>query len=100
MRIEDEPWMELMRGPTGLIEADWNHAKWMLPNDTARAVMGRLVDQIVRQTKWIAEAREELVGETARVRDIGIVMQKAGLRSYTDKEGRIYVADKETSRDG
>lgn len=57
-----------------------------------RQIVKLLVEHVCDQTKWIAQASAELVSETARIRDIGITMQRAGLRSYTDKEGRIYVA--------
>jgi hypothetical protein len=85
------------RGHMSLTRSQFDY---IFPNlsERAQVILRDTLDDLERQTKWIAEARAELVGETARIREIGIVMAKAGLRSYTDKEGRIYVADKETRK--
>jgi hypothetical protein len=57
-----------------------------------KEVIRAFFGHVKEQTEWIVKAREELVSEAARVRELGESMRKAGLRSYTDKEGRIYVA--------
>jgi hypothetical protein len=89
-------WEEAVRrGPMGLTRLELQQLAYTLP-DGPRQIVMRIFETVEAQTVWIVEARKELVSETARVRDIGIVVQKAGLRSYTDKEGRVYVADKET----
>lgn len=51
------------------------------------------------ELEWIESRRQELENEKARILDVGRTMQLAGLRSYTDKEGRIYVAPQATSED-
>ncbi len=84
-------WYGLLRdGPTALLDTTLDQ---LMPglSDVDRAILRRLLDGLRDQTKWIAEARQNLVGEAARVRELGASMKLAGLRSYTDKDGRIYV---------
>lgn len=85
----------LKDGPMCLTKQNWQMLESKL-GERDRVILKHLIESVEDEAKWIVKAREGLVSETARVRDIGIVMAKAGLRSYTDKEGRIYVADKET----
>lgn len=90
--MEAHLWEEVARrGPMGLSRLELQQLAYTLP-DGPRQIVERIFETVEAQTRWIVEAREELIGETARVRDIGLVMAKAGLRSYTDKDGRIYVA--------
>lgn len=87
-----DQWDYIFReGPTALTEAILDRALSSMKG-TDREVVKVLVEHVCDQTKWIDRASRELVSETARIRDIGIVMRKAGLRSYTDKEGRIFVS--------
>jgi hypothetical protein len=64
--------------------------------EEASALLTFLLDGLARDKKWIAERAAAMRDEAERIAIIGQTMQRAGLRSYTDKDGAIFVADKET----
>lgn len=78
-------------GPMCLTRHAWGRIKDHLPSD-ARQVFDALIDSVERQAKWVAEFGDATNLELERVSRLGLVMQRAGLRSYTDDKGRIYVA--------
>ncbi len=51
-----------------------------------------LIDAMDRDKAWIAAQRRLLAEEGERIQAIGLRMRAAGLRSYTDPAGAIYVA--------
>lgn len=85
-------WDEVVRnGPMGLTRHDWSTIDHKL-DDVSRAVLGRFLASIEKQTKWVEEQRRAMRDEAARIALVGETMRKAGLRSYTDEKGRIFVA--------
>lgn len=87
-----DSWRWVFReGPCALLDTLLDGIEPKLDAPT-REVVRVFVAHVREQSAWIVKAREDLIGEVARVREIGEVMKRAGLRSYTDKEGRIYVS--------
>lgn len=58
-----------------------------------RAALRAFAEQARHDHKWIEDQRAYMRDEAERIGVIGETMRRAGLRSYTDKEGRIFVAD-------
>ena len=87
-----DTWHAVFReGPTALLDTLLDHIEPEMSEPT-RTILKRWVEGWRDQVRWIDQARQDLVGEAARIRELGEAMRRAGLRSYTDKEGRIYVA--------
>jgi hypothetical protein len=85
-------WEEVIRnGPMGLTRCDWSTIDYKL-DEPGRQVLRRFLESLEDQTKWVTEQTALLRSEAERVRMMGVIMHKAGLRSYTDEKGRIYVA--------
>lgn len=79
-------------GPMGLTNHDWLEVERHLP-EAGRVILKRFLSQLAEQSRWIVEREEAMRGEADRIEQIGKTMKRAGLRSYTDKDGRIFVAD-------
>ena len=89
-------WRSLLdRGPTCLLKEDWSHLETRLKfSDTDKAIFRRMLDRMDSQTKWIVERTEAMRNEAERMKMLGETMRRAGLRSYTDEHGCIFVAAK------
>lgn len=46
---------------------------------------------LLERLREVEQAERERASETARMREIGVMLHAAGLQSYTDERGRIYV---------
>ncbi len=85
-------WMEILqRGPMVLTEQEWKDVERLLP-EPGRVAFRHLVDSLKRQTAWIVERTAAMRDEAERMALLGETMRRAGLRSYTDEKGRIFVA--------
>lgn len=85
-------WEEVLRnGVMGLTRCDLSSIDHKL-DQTSREVLRRILESLEDQTRWVDEQTQLLRSESERVRMMGVIMHKAGLRSYTDEKGRIYVA--------
>lgn len=92
-------WEEVLKhGPMGLTRHDWATVESKL-DEAGRRVLRRLLQQVEEQAKWCVEREAELRGEQAHITKIGQTLALAGLRSYTDKEGRIFVASQRHGED-
>lgn len=85
-----EQWRK--EGPAALLKYDWRRVEHRLP-DEDRVVLRGFLEAICKQTEWIVEDQTTREKELAHIAAIGTVMKRAGLRSYTDKDGRIFVAE-------
>ncbi len=91
-------WEDLAkRGPMGLAGYDLRHLEQSLP-DIGRAVLRSFLGSLERQSKWIVERTAAMRDESERIALIGQTMRRAGLRSYTDKDGAIFVAEDDRSK--
>lgn len=87
-----DTWCNLFRmGASALTE---ELAGRLLPNLDAntRALVKALLDQVAHDKKWIIERTHAMRAEAEHVATIGETMRRAGLRSYTDERGRIFVS--------
>jgi len=85
-------WEELARrGPMGLTHYDMRALQEHLP-PMGRAIFKYFVESLERQSTWIVERTAAMRDEAERIALIGQTMKRAGLRSYTDKDGAIFVA--------
>ncbi len=91
-----EMWWRAMleKGPTCLLKEDWSRIELKLDelDETTRAVFKALLADMDRQTRWILERTKSMRDEAEHIALIGETVKRAGLRSYTDEKGRIYVA--------
>lgn len=91
--LNDDAWRGvLQRGPAGLLEAKWDLLQFKVPPETVPLLRIWLQD-VVRQTEWIVKRTKSMRDEAERVELLGKTMRAAGLRSYTDDKGRIFVAE-------
>lgn len=89
---EDFLWNEVLRmGPMGLSKLDVQRLSGEMKPGPA-TILHRLFDQIEHQSKWVVERTQAMRDEAERIALIGQTMKRAGLRSYTDEHGRIFVA--------
>lgn len=86
-------WREYItgKGVLGMSEADWMRVEPDVSKET-RAIIRHVMAGLKRQTEWVQERQHETRGEADRILAIGETMRRAGLRSYTDEKGRIFVA--------
>lgn len=78
-------------GVMGLTRQDWARLAPDL-SPIARAVLRSFLEQLEGQSRWVAERTAATRDEADRIVLIGQTMRRAGLRSYTDEKGRIFVA--------
>ncbi len=98
-RPVDHRWQNVARdGVMCLTRHNWE-ALEPLMTPVGRVLLKTFLESLEQQSEWIATARQELAGELARASEIGKMMQRAGLRSYTDKSGCIFVAAESRSED-
>ncbi len=91
-RPVDHRWQNVARdGVMCLTRHNWEALEPTL-TPVGRALLKAFLESLEEQSGWIATAREELAGELARATEIGKMMRLAGLRSYTDKSGCVFVA--------
>jgi hypothetical protein len=60
--------------------------------DSHRLVLQRLFEALNDQSEWVVKRTAAMRDEAERIALIGQTMKRAGLRSYTDEHGRIFVA--------
>jgi hypothetical protein len=85
-------WDEVIkRGPLGLTSHDWD-ALFPHFDPMTKQVFRRFYTSLSDQSKWILERTEAMRDDAERIALLGKTMRAAGLRSYTDEKGRIYVA--------
>jgi hypothetical protein len=58
----------------------------------AERLVKTLVAMLREEKTWLGEQRAYMRDEAERIALIGQTMKRAGLRSYTDEKGRIFVA--------
>ena len=85
-------WLDLLRrGPMGLTQYDFAALERHLP-EVGRVILRNFMQSLERQSKWIVERTAAMRDESERIALIGQTMKRAGLRSYTDKDGAIFIA--------
>ncbi len=88
-------WEDLAkRGPMCLAGYELRQLEQSLP-EIGRLILRKFLGDLERQSRWIVERTTAMRDESERIALIGQTMKRAGLRSYTDEKGRIFVAGDE-----
>lgn len=85
-------WEQVLKdGPLALTKQDWRAIEEKLDPSSQR-ILRHLIEGIEQQTKWVTERMAAMRDEAERVELLGKTMRRAGLRSYTDEKGRVFIA--------
>lgn len=89
-----EFWKQILStGPTCLVKQDWQAFEHRVKlDDLSRVAFRHLLEGLDNQTRWIVERTKSIREEGERMVHIGQMLKRAGLKSYTDKDGNIFVA--------
>ncbi len=86
-------WEEVARkGPMGLTRLHWESLLPDLPQGAARKILAMFLEGLEEQSRWIDKRTAAMRDEAEHIALVGTTMKRAGLRSYTDEKGRIFVA--------
>lgn len=84
-------WGSLRGGPMALTEEMLARVEPEL-SPGGRAILKHVIQSFRDDHKWIEERTRAMRDEAERIEQIGKTMARAGLRSYTDEKGRIFVS--------